>query len=139
MENFSDHPQYNRIDSTLDNMANVIKAKMPDFLAANGECFQGVQLLEANPDGTVDVDCDTRKCPSDKTKSWEDFDIGLFKALAKMPYNLRIDVYESPRGWGFVIVAGILYDGDNWIKRIHDGPDPSGILDMWYKELSEEY
>jgi len=52
--------------------------------------------------------------------SWYSNDVEL---PASMSTSVRVDVYESPRGWGYVIVSSMEYGKANWVRAINYGPE----------------
>ena len=40
-----------------------------------------------------------------------------------MSVSVRVDVYESPRGWGYVLVGVMEYGKREWIRHVNIGPE----------------
>lgn len=145
----TDHPNY----IELVNRTNTIKSRAITaqgiYFASYGKFFQGIAKPDAIPDGTNAVSFDVDAKPTDQPHSWNDFDPVGYAALSTKRMRVRIDVYESEAGWGWILKiefrkAGIgpdAYgtDGDHWVYRYHEGTDtPDGIFDEWYIQPDSE-
>ena len=137
------HPSYARIVTLTQSFVDSVSAKQADFFIANGRYFQGINLVDGQPDGETDINMDATKKPTDQLESWSDFDSKVFKNNIKIPFNVKVNIYESPAGWGWELIIEVWKadlgpdaygnDGDHWIYRHHEGPAPKGgIFDTWY-------
>lgn len=147
MADFIDHPAYAKITTFTASVVDTIRTYQNQFFVINGRYFQGLWLLgDTQADGTTDETVINTSMPSDFQISWRDFAPTVFKNNLKIPVNIRIDVYESPSGWGWIFraevwKAGIDPDaygnyGDHWVYQYNEGPevDQSQIWDEWYIE-----
>lgn len=146
MADFIDHPQFAKITTFTQTVVNTIKTYQDQFFVTHGRYFQGLWLLgEREVDGTTDLSVINTSAPSDFPFTWKDFAPTVFKNTLKIPVNVKIDVYESPNGWGWRFRADVYYAGlgpdaygnygDHWVYVHHEGPENSvGISDEWYIE-----
>ncbi|MCC7360509.1 MAG: hypothetical protein IT317_13590 [Anaerolineales bacterium] len=42
---------------------------------------------------------------------------------AALPYAVRVDVYQGPRGWGYVLTVSATLDKQEWARTINTGPE----------------
>lgn len=52
--------------------------------------------------------------------SWYSNDVDLPEAMS---VSVRVDVYQGPRGWGYVLVSVMEYSKVNWIRVTNIGPE----------------
>ena len=136
MAEFIDHPSYERITTLKQSFVASIAAKQAEFFIANGYYFQGLSLVNGEPDGVTDIDANITKKPSDCIETWADFDKSLFEANLKLPFNAKIDVYESSDGWGWTLTMDVWYNGSHWVYRHHEGPeDRPGVYNEWHIQV----
>jgi hypothetical protein len=149
MADFINHPMYAKVNTFVESVVQSIIDAQNDFFVVNGRYFQGLWLLgDVQVDGTTDETVINASSPSDFGFSWKEFST-VFKNNLKIPVNIKIDVYESPRGWGWKSMVEVVYPGldpdaygnygNRWVYQHHEGPDSqSGIFDEWYiEELPE--
>ena len=72
--------------------------------------------------------------PTDQAISWGDLSEGVVPD--QMLSRIRIDVYTSPIGHGFVLVAEKIVNGDTYEKSYNVGPDDDRNSD-WQKIIEE--
>lgn len=149
MADFIDHPQYAKISTFTASVVGTIKTYQDQFFVANGRYFQGLWLLgPVQVDGTTDVTVVNTSAPSDFPFTWKDFAPTVFKNTLKIPVNIRIDVYQSPQGWGWVFTAEAWIDGfgpdefgnngSHWVYTYTEGPEvPGPFNDVWHIESAE--
>lgn len=144
MAQFANHPRYALIDTLVKSLITKVQVAQATYFAANQAYFQGIITPSTIQSGDVDAIPNWNVAPSDQITSWRDFDPTTFKTNFKVPFQLRIDVYESPRGWGWILTIEVWKDGlgpdetgrlgNHWVYRHHDGPSPfaDAIFDKWY-------
>ena len=144
MADITEHPFYGKLMTITNSFVNAIAAKQDEYFIANGRYFQGIRIPEGELDGTTDVSVNVNAKPHDQEETWAQFDKTLFKNNLKVPYNISIDVYEAPSGWGWILTGELWYDGlgpdsygnngSHWVFKHHEGPMNLGfeILDEWY-------
>ena len=139
----SDHPFYENLMTITANLISDIAAAQATYFATNGKYFQGIKTPTAPLDGVSEGTIDETAKPSDQLESWVDFAPQTFKKNSKVPYQIRVDVYEAPSGHGWIMTAELWYDGlgpdaygndgSHWVFRHHEGAaTPGGIYDEWY-------
>ena len=144
----TDHPNY----ATLENRTNTLISRgitaQGIYTGNYGYFFQGIATPVTIPDGASNGDTDVNVKPSDQPHTWNDFDPVGFAQIQKFPFRIRIDVYESPEGWGWIYTIEFRYagigpdaygtDGDHWVYRYHEGAGtPEGIFEEWYIQVDE--
>ncbi len=148
MADFVDHPQYAKISTLTESIISQIADAQDEFFIENSRYFQGLWLLgDTQVDGTTDETISENTSPDDFGVTWAEFMPTVFKKKVTLPVNVKIDVYTSPRGWGWILFAEVFYPdmgpdaygtyGDHWVYRHHEGPDDisGGIFDEWYIEV----
>ena len=144
------HPNWAKINTYSAAFVGTIKTNQDAFFAANGKYFQGIALLgpTAKPDGTTDIQVVNASKPYDQNVSWFDFASNVFKNNLKIPIQLKIDVYQAPTGWGWILTAEVWYagigpdaygrNGSHWVYQYNQGPEAmDGIFDEWYIQTDE--
>jgi hypothetical protein len=146
---FLNHPNWSNINTFTASIVQSISNSQAEFYAVNGRYFQGKWLLgDQQVDGTADVSVDNATSPSDFGFTWKDFNPVVFKNNLKIPVNVKIDVYESPDGWGWTLRAEAYVDGldpdqygnygNHWVYIHHEGPkEADEIFDEWYVQIDE--
>lgn len=142
---FTDHPNIATLNSFSSSMVGTIGGLQQAYFVKYGVYFQGLWLLgdEAFPDGIEYLEAEYTRKPSDQADTWQNFGPALFKPGLSCPANVKIDVYESPDGWGYIVTLEIYYpgigpdangnDGDHWVYKHNEGPEArNGIFDEWY-------
>ena len=91
-------------------------------------------------DGTTYEKIDEGLKPYDQQASWKDFDSTVFYKDATLPCHIRIDVYEAPKGWGWILTAELYYEDNHWFYHHDEGPGgPLDPLDEWYIEPPDPF
>jgi hypothetical protein len=116
-----------------------ITAAQDAYFATHGKYFQGIKTpaipLDGVTEGTMDVDVK----PTDQLEGWIDFDSNTFKRNTKVPYQMKIKVYNALSGHGWVFTGELFYNSEHLVYRHHNGPETlSGIFDELYVEIDEE-
>ena len=73
----------------------------------------------------------------------------MFKNNLKVPVNIKVDVYESSAGWGWIFRAEVVIDGlgpdaygvdgSRWEYKHGEGPAAqNGVWDEWHILKDEE-
>lgn len=145
MADFTQHPRYaNKIEPLLLSMIQSISDAQALYFIEHDAYFQGLIVPSEIQDGLSDSGVNWAVAPSDQTDTWKDFAPGIFKQSLKIPFQMRVDVYQSPAGWGWILridvyIAGFdpdKYgnDGDHWIYVHSEGPasPPFFRYDEWY-------
>lgn len=144
MADFIKHPQYAKISTFTASVIDTIAAKQAEYFTVKGKYFQGVWLLgDVQADGTTDTSVINTVKLIDQDETWYEFAPDIFKKQLKIPVNIKIDVYESPDGWGWIFTAEVWIDGygpdaygndgNHWVYRHNEGPyDFNEIEDEWY-------
>jgi hypothetical protein len=137
------HPKYKELMTLVDSLITQTKKNQEKYFIAKGKYFQGLKTPPADGDGVAVASPDIALHPDDQAESWNSFDPAEFKAQAKLPFNIRIDVYQAPTGWGWWLTIELWYNaldpdaygnrGSHWIYRHSEGPEtPQGIWDDWF-------
>jgi len=87
-----------------------------------GRFWQGIETPAAPDDGAKKA-ADKTKKPTDQAEAWAD----VFKDHKTLPDNwpcaLRVDVYDGPRGVGWVLTAAYTKGVNRWSRSLHTGPE----------------
>lgn len=146
---FTTHPRYAIIQTIIDSLIEKVRTAQANYFLVNNRYFQGLITPENPLDGLENISVSWLRKPIDQEASWYVFDPTTFKAKFDIPFQIRIDTYQSPRGHGWILVidvwrSGLGVDdfgnsGDHWSYRHHEGPDSSvwGILDKWFVVVEE--
>lgn len=132
-----DHPEFEKLNTLVQNLVVTIKNKQATYYAANKKFFQGLETPDSNVvecDGLSNLKIDEKRKPSDQKENWKDFDSTVFATNATLPFHVRIDVYKTPhKGWGWVLTVKYKYEDDVWIYRHDEGPGSlGGPWDEWF-------
>jgi len=107
------------IDRQLNDLQLQLERLQSDRLARNAPLLQ-LPTTHAQP---VDLDREPRGLAPDLRRrvgidSW-------YSAAVEVPEVLlatvRVDIYNGPKGWGYVIVAETVHNGQRWIREINVG------------------
>jgi hypothetical protein len=95
------------------------------YFSSKGRYFQGLWTHTAQIDQTTDNDTLADRLddkPTDQTHSWRDR-IGNALDATLFPARLRIDVYDGPRGKGWVATVQMKYGGILYERSKNVGPE----------------
>ena len=147
MAKFNAHPRYAVIDTLVKALITKVSIAEATYFAANQAYFQGIVTPSSPTDGLTDATANWAVTPHDQVASWKDFDPSTFKTNFKIPFQIRIDVYESPIGWGWALTIEVWKsglgpdefgnDGNHWVYRHHEGPENYGLCDVWFIQVDE--
>jgi hypothetical protein len=149
MADFNSHPRYAVVETLVQALITKVRIAEATYFTANHKYFQGIITPSTPQDGMTDATPNWAVKPTDQIESWKDFDSTTFKTQFKIPFQIRIDVYESPAGWGWILTIDVWKaglgpdqfgtDGIHWKYQHHEGPEVlSGPWDTWFI-LPEEY
>ncbi len=146
---FDQHPNFEVIESLRTTLFSAIKEKQNDYFVSQGRYFQGIETPTAPVDGTELVPIAYGLHP-EVGISWNQFAPELFNESSLYPFQVKVDVYDSPtvHGWIFTVTvtkAGLgpdsyQIDGNIWKYQHIEGSEAgqrSGIWDEWYIFQSE--
>lgn len=129
---FASHPRYAQIVSKIDALMASIDAAEAAYFSVNDKYFQGILAPNFAVDGMTDVAVNWAVKPSDQLESWKEFAPTIFRNNTKVPFQIKIDVYQSQQGWGYFVTIEVWYDGlgpdqfgnygSHWVYRHHVGP-----------------
>lgn len=146
---FSDHPNWGVIHGMVTSMINKVHVAQSSYFLKYEKYFQGITAPAEPVDGTESVSVNWFVKPTDQEASWYVFDITTFVPATDIPFQMRIDVYESPQdGWGYILTFEVWYagigpdeygnNGTHWLYHHHEGDaEIEGIFpifDEWYIE-----
>lgn len=129
------HGNRSDFDAEVRDMIADIDSLQIGFLDTNGRYFQGI----ASPDTIGRINNNRQafsrgKKPTDQTEDWEDFGLPNKNLRAQW----RVDVYDGPRGIGYVIITRIRYpNGKVFLKRLNRGPEEHKNTDNWVEEIPD--
>ena len=141
----TDLPRYQKLAALIDNYINSVDVAQADFIAVHGYYFQGLDLIDGEPNGVDNATGDNAKMPTDQEFSWFDFAPQVFGGSVALPVNIRIDKADSPFGPGYTIKFEFWRDlgqdadgtvGNHWVYMYYLGPDPepTAIYNEWFIE-----
>jgi hypothetical protein len=124
-----------------------VSDKQAEYFVNEGKYFQGIITPETPQDGLIDAGVNWAVKPSDQETSWKDFAPNVFRSNVQIPFQISINIYESPDGWGWILVIDVWIDGlgpdaygndgSHWKYSHHEGPAVfTDIFDEWY--ISDE-
>lgn len=87
---------------------------------SRGKYFQGLRTHNILPADGNKIAPDKTKKPADQGENWADIGIVL---PSSMELAVQVDVYEGPRGWGYVVIGIIEIAKKVWRKAINVGPE----------------
>ena len=130
-----DHPEFEYLNTLVLSLITSITNSQADYYAINGRYFQGLEIPSVECDGLVEHEIDEKVKPQDQQEAWSDFDSSVFFNKATLPFKIMVDIYKTPhQGWGWVLTAKYIYEGDTWMYQHDEGPSGpySGPFDEWY-------
>jgi len=109
----------NAIDARLKSLWPVVQARQDAYFAAHGHYWQGLRTHTLHPaDGNETLPDVGDKTPSDQPTAWP----GTLIA-SPIPMSLQIDVYDGPRGKGYVATVRVGYNGKVYERAAQVGPE----------------
>jgi len=100
-------------------ISSQIQAFQDDYFINNGRYWQGLETTSKMPKDGVKEDIQI-KSTTDYAEKWSDTGIVMPQDAS---FSTRVDVYEGPKGWGYVITTSFI-DGDVlWEKSENFGPE----------------
>ncbi len=102
-------------------------AKLLDFestyLASAGRYFQALASHSTPPDDGKTLPPDKLNAgPTDQVEKlsylWQQLQLD-----AALPYSSQVDVYDGPKGRGYVLTVSVLLGGELWVRAINTGPE----------------
>lgn len=110
------------IDTRLAGRFGELSAAQDAYYAAHGRYAQGLDTHSTLPADGIEAAPDRSAAhPTDQAESWAD----LGSLPAAMLSRLRMDVYESPQGHGYVVVSEVRIAGELCRKALNVGPETS--------------
>lgn len=125
----------NRINAFLADRWPALVARQDAYYATHGRYWQGKWTHNAavdNSDESSDAVPDALDdSPTDQRVSWRDRFGGALDAIP-FPARLKIDVYESPRGHGWVATVQVLHRRTIYERSQGVGPDAATYTRDWH-------
>lgn len=140
------HSNYSVIYIFVKNLIDIIRVKQDSYFVQKKKYFQGLCIpAQDKLDGIIPIKIDYDKHPSDQEDSWFTFDSENYKTGVKFLTLVTLQVYESPKGWGWILRFEIWKDGldpdkyenkgNHWVYQHNEGPQVrTNIWDDWYIE-----
>lgn len=102
-----------------------IQAKQAAYYANHGHYWQGLWTHNVAPaDGVTVAPNNLDASPTDQPISWRKFKADYrLTMLAKLPMAIRMDVYDGPRGKGYVATCRVGYNGKVYERAAQVGPE----------------
>jgi len=116
-----------QIQTAADNFWTTNQQKFIDvqdaYAAAHGgNYFQGIITPTTPPDDGAFTVPDLTKKPTDQAERWQDvFTGGNALPATNWPVSIRIDVYDGPRGKGWVLSVTYTKAGETWERAVNVG------------------
>ena len=124
-----------QIDAGIENYMPTIIDLQNQFRQNTGRYMQGLFTHSSPPvDGNTASPDRLSDKPTDQNISWDDLAEGVVPD--QMLSRIRIDVYSSPNGHGFVLVAEKIVDGITYEKSYNVGPEAHRGSD--WQEISDQ-
>lgn len=120
-------PQPESIRRDVDTALNAHLAKLlafeADYVRSHGRFFQALPSHTAPPADGARVSPDQLSAgPSDQAEK-ADYLWQQLKLDAALPYSSRVDVYDGPRGAGYVLIVSATLGGQLWERSVNTGPE----------------
>lgn len=144
MAQITEHPRYAVIQTRIDSFINTIHDAQALYFNEHGRYFQGITTPEEPQDGLTDANINWALKPHYQEESWKEFAPNVFRSNIKIPFQIRIDQYAAPNGFGWWLTIEVWIDGygpdkfgeygSHWYYQHHEGPqkpDPE-YLDCWW-------
>ena len=124
-----------QIDAGIQSYMPTIINLQNQFLQNTGRYMQGLFTHSSVPVDENSLPPDQLSdSPTDQNFSWDDLTAGTMPD--QMLSRIRIDVYSSPNGEGFVLVAEKIVNGATYEKSYNVGPENQRSSD--WQEISNE-
>jgi len=94
-----------------------------DYRALRGRHWQGIVTPNTLPDNGASVTADWTKRPTDQPESWADWFTGANALASSIPCQVRIDVYDGPKGKGWTMTVRFTKDGRTYARTWNTGPE----------------
>lgn len=108
------------IDTRLAALWPTLKARQDAYCASHGRYFQGLRTHSAMPDEGNNRAADRiNSRPTDQAETWSDFGIGSFTES----FAVEIDVYDGPRGKGWIARCYVTAAGRTFTRAKGEGPE----------------
>jgi hypothetical protein len=141
----TDLPSYPRLATLINNYINSIDVAQADWIAEHNGYFQGLDLVDGQPNGVNNVKTDSTKMPTDQAFSWFDLSPQVFATSIALPVNIRVDVAQNGPDSSYTITFEFYRDlgqdahgnvGNHWkyVYYVGPEPDPNAILNEWFVE-----
>lgn len=109
------------------------------YYASNGRYWQGLDTHTIPPGSdTPDMPNNVMSAPTDQPESWL-IALPFISLVDQVGYSTRVDVYNGPGGWGYVVTFSTIMDGVLYVQSVNRGPDaykdtggwvPTGEVDI---------
>lgn len=117
-----------KADQMLADLQAALAGVQTSYLASKGRYWQGLSTPATVPADGTELAPDLTRRPTDQTETWTGAGVAL---PATVPVAVRVDVYDGPAGWGYV-VAGLLTIGSRqYERRINVGPESYRQTNSW--------
>lgn len=111
------------IDGALTDHLAKLLAFEADYFNTHGRFFQALDSHTTPPDdGKLIAPDQLSAGPTDQVEK-DDY---LWQQLAldpALPYSSRVDVYQGPEGWGYVLTVSAVLDKQLWERAVNTGPE----------------
>ena len=115
----------------LDEIITDIHNKQEAYFLTHGRYWQGLPTHSIPPKDGVETKVTRNKVkPNDQTEDWDDFGFNV----ANLPFNMRVDIYESEKGFGYTITVVSDIDSKLYARSTGFGPEET---DKEWAELVE--
>lgn len=116
------------VQTFLTQQLPTFETKQAAYLSTNGRYFQGLPThasLPAHTDTATPMPVATQLAsrPTDQSEDWLTF-LPAWEGRP-MPAMVRSDVYNGPQGKGYVLTLAVTYNGVQYRRAVHVGPEPS--------------
>jgi hypothetical protein len=122
------------IDAEISPILVVIAQEQTAYYLSHGRYFQGLSTHSEPPsDGLASTAELANSKPTDQAESWLDW--LKQKMPTTLPYAMRIDVYDGPRGHGYTITFQVVIEGINYTRQEHVGPESDRIPETGWQKV----
>lgn len=110
-----------RLQTFAQSILNDFTTRQEAYRASRGRYWQGIKTPALTPLAGAPVAPDLTLRPTDQAESWAAAGVPL---PAQVEASIRVDVYQGPGGWGYVICLTIRTAvAETWHRCFNVGPE----------------
>ena len=107
------------LNAEMESVLQDIQEVQNAYFIEHGQYWQGLASHSVVPSDGKSVDVDLLKKPHDQVEGWAD--VGITQG--RLPFSVKVDVYDGPRGKGYIVLFEIKKGKELYQKRVDLGPE----------------